>query len=204
MNSALQSSVMLQGFVTGGGLIIAIGAQNAFLLAQGVRRQYHWPIALLCSLSDALLICLGVLGMGVLISESPLLLELARYGGALFLTYYGYRALRSALQPAGLDMASRGAVSLKSALLTTLAVSLLNPHAYLDTVVLLGSIATQYGDSLRNWFGAGAVLASFAWFLTLGLGAPKLAPLFRDPRAWRVLDSLVCLVMWGIALSLVL
>ncbi len=204
MNSALQSSVMLQGFVTGGGLIIAIGAQNAFLLAQGVRRQYHWPIALLCSLSDALLISLGVLGMGVLISESPILLDLARFGGALFLLYYGYRALRSALQPAGMDMASRGAVSLKSALLTTLAVSLLNPHAYLDTVVLLGSIATQYGDSLRYSFGAGAVLASFAWFLTLGLGAPKLAPLFRDPRAWRVLDCLVCMMMWGIALSLVL
>lgn len=204
MNSALQSSVMLQGFVTGGGLIIAIGAQNAFLLAQGVRRQYHWPIALLCSLSDALLICLGVLGMGALISESPMLLELARIFGAFFLFYYGYRALRSALQPAGLDMASRGAGSLKSALLTTLAVSLLNPHAYLDTVVLVGSIATQYGDSLRYWFGAGAVLASFTWFLMLGMGAPKLAPLFRNPRAWRVLDSLVCLMMWGIALSLVL
>jgi L-lysine exporter family protein LysE/ArgO len=204
MNSALQSSVMLQGFVTGGGLIIAIGAQNAFLLAQGVRRQYHWPIALLCSLSDALLICLGVLGMGALISESPMMLELARIVGALFLFYYGYRALRSALQPGGLDMARRGAGSLKSALLTTLAVSLLNPHAYLDTVVLVGSIATQYGDSLRYWFGAGAVLASFAWFLMLGMGAPKLAPLFRDPRAWRLLDSLVCLMMWGIALSLVL
>jgi L-lysine exporter family protein LysE/ArgO len=204
MNSALQSSVMLQGFVTGGGLIIAIGAQNAFLLAQGVRRQYHWPIALLCSLSDALLICLGVLGMGALISESPMMLELARIFGALFLFYYGYRALRSALQPGGLDMARRGAGSLKSALLTTLAVSLLNPHAYLDTVVLVGSIATQYGDSLRYWFGAGAVLASFAWFLMLGMGAPKLAPLFRDPRAWRLLDSLVCLMMWGIALSLVL
>ncbi|ANG64046.1 amino acid transporter [Marinobacterium aestuarii] len=204
MNSALQSSVMLQGFVTGGGLIIAIGAQNAFLLAQGVRRQYHWPIALLCSLSDALLICLGVLGMGALISESPMLLELARIFGAFFLFYYGYRALCSALQPAGLDMASRGAGSLKSALLTTLAVSLLNPHAYLDTVVLVGSIATQYGDSLRYWFGAGAVLASFTWFLMLGMGAPKLAPLFRNPRAWRVLDSLVCLMMWGIALSLVL
>jgi L-lysine exporter family protein LysE/ArgO len=204
MNSALQSSVMLQGFVTGGGLIIAIGAQNAFLLAQGVRRQYHWPIALLCSLSDALLICLGVLGMGALISESPMMLELARIVGALFLFYYGYRALRSALQPGGLDMTRRGAGSLKSALLTTLAVSLLNPHAYLDTVVLVGSIATQYGDSLRYWFGAGAVLASFAWFLMLGMGAPKLAPLFRDPRAWRLLDSLVCLMMWGIALSLVL
>jgi L-lysine exporter family protein LysE/ArgO len=204
MNSALQSSVMLQGFVTGGGLIIAIGAQNAFLLAQGVRRQYHWPIALLCSLSDALLICLGVLGMGALISESPMMLELARIFGALFLFYYGYRALRSALQPGGLDMTRRGAGSLKSALLTTLAVSLLNPHAYLDTVVLVGSIATQYGDSLRYWFGAGAVLASFAWFLMLGMGAPKLAPLFRDPRAWRLLDSLVCLMMWGIALSLVL
>jgi len=204
MNSALQSSVLLQGFVTGGGLIIAIGAQNAFLLAQGVRRQYHWPIALLCSCSDTLLICLGILGMGVLISESPLLLELARMFGALFLFYYGYRALRSALQPAGLEMTGRGAGSLKSALLTTLAVSLLNPHAYLDTVVLLGGVATQYGDSLRYWFGAGAVLASFTWFLILGLGAPKLAPLFRNPRAWRGLDSFVCLMMWGIALSLVL
>ncbi len=204
MNSAIQSTVLLQGFVTGGGLIIAIGAQNAFLLAQGVRRQYHWPIALLCSLSDSVLICLGVLGMGALISESPVLLQLARFGGALFLFYYGYRALRSALNPTGLETQNLGVRSLRSALLTTLAVSLLNPHAYLDTVVLLGSIATQYGESLRYWFGAGAVLSSCVWFLLLGLGAPRLAPVFRNPLAWRVLDSFVCLLMWSIAGSLLI
>jgi L-lysine exporter family protein LysE/ArgO len=204
MNSALNSTVLLQGFVTGGGLIVAIGSQNAFLLAQGVRRQHHWPIKLLCSLSDTLLICLGVLGMGALISESPTLLQLARCGGALFLFCYGFRALRSALQPRGLVAQGLGAMSLKSALLTTLAVSLLNPPAYLDTVVLLGSISTQYGEGLRYWFGAGAILASCLWFLLLGMGAPKLAPLFRNPRAWRVLDSLVCLMMWSIALSLLI
>ncbi|NVK40441.1 MAG: amino acid transporter [Oceanospirillaceae bacterium] len=202
MISALQSTVMLQGFLTGGGLIVAIGAQNAFLLAQGVRRQYHWPVALLCSLSDALLICLGVIGMGALISDSPLLLQVARIGGALFLFYYGLRALRSALKPAGLETSGDAGRSLKSVLLTTLAVSLLNPHAYLDTVVLVGGIATQHGEQLRYWFGAGAVLASFTWFMLLGLGAPRLAPLFRNPRAWRLLDAIICLVMWGIALRL--
>lgn len=204
MISALQSTVMLQGFLTGGGLIVAIGAQNAFLLSQGVRRQYHWPVALLCSLSDALLIGLGVIGMGALISDSPLLLQVARFGGALFLLYYGYRALRSALKPVGLNSDNRGARSLKSALLTTLAVSLLNPHAYLDTVVLVGGIASQHGDQLRYWFGAGAVVASCCWFMLLGFGAPRLAPLFRNPRAWQLLDGIICLVMWGIAVRLLL
>ncbi|GGO82381.1 amino acid transporter [Marinobacterium nitratireducens] len=204
MISALQSTVMLQGFLTGGGLIIAIGAQNAFLLAQGVRRQYHWPVALLCSLSDALLICLGVLGMGALISDSPLLMQIARGGGALFLFCYGYRALRSALKPVGMESGGGGARSLKSALLTTLAVSLLNPHAYLDTVVLVGGIATQHGEQLRYWFGAGAVVASCCWFMLLGFGAPRLAPLLREPRAWRVLDGFICLVMWSIAIGLLI
>jgi len=204
MISVQQSSVMLQGFLTGGGLIVAIGAQNAFLLTQGVRRQYHWPVALLCSLSDALLIGLGVVGMGALISDSPILLQLARFGGALFLFYYGLRALRSALKPVGLGGNGRGARSLKSALLTTLAVSLLNPHVYLDTVVLVGGIATQHGEQLRYWFGAGAVVASFSWFMLLGIGAPRLAPLFRSPHAWRVLDGIICLVMWSIAARLLL
>lgn len=203
MITALQSTILLQGFLTGGGLIVAIGAQNAFVLSQGVRRQYHWPVALLCVLSDTLLISFGVLGMGALISDSPTLLQVARIGGALFLGYYGFRALRSALRPVGLSAGQSGARSLRSALLTALAVSLLNPHVYLDTVVLLGSIATQHGEQLRFWFGAGAVLASFCWFLLLGLGAPRLAPLFASPRAWRVLDGIICLVMWSIAVRLV-
>ncbi len=189
----------LTGLVTGAGLIIAIGAQNAFVLSQGIRREYHWPIAGLCGLIDALLITLGIAGMGVLISDSPLLLTLVTWGGAAFLLWYGANALRSALNAGSLEVQTRGLSSLRGALLTTLALSLLNPHVYLDTVILLGSIGGRYPDEGRYWFGAGAALFSFIWFFSLSLGARWLAPLFQKPLAWRILDGLVCLMMWTLA-----
>ncbi len=189
----------LTGLATGAGLIIAIGAQNAFVLSQGIRREYHWPIAGLCGLIDALLITLGIAGMGVLISDSPLLLTLVTWGGAAFLLWYGANALRSALKTGSLEVQTRGLSSLRGALLTTLALSLLNPHVYLDTVILLGSIGGRYPDEGRYWFGAGAALFSFIWFFSLSLGARWLAPLFQKPLAWRILDGLVCLMMWTLA-----
>ncbi|MEH6651518.1 MAG: LysE/ArgO family amino acid transporter [Motiliproteus sp.] len=192
------------GLATSAGLIMAIGAQNAFVLSQGVRREYHWPIAGVCSLIDTVLILLGVAGMGVLISDSPTVLTLVTWGGALFLFWYGANALRSALKSETLEVQRGGLTSLRSALLTTVALSLLNPHVYLDTVVLLGSIGGRYPDDGRYWFGAGAALFSFVWFFSLSLGARWLAPLFRKPIAWRILDGLVCLMMWTLAGLLVL
>lgn len=195
----------LKGMGIGAGLIIAIGAQNAYVLTQGLRRNNQYLIAALCSLIDALLITIGVAGMGVLITSNPLLLDLAVWGGALFLFVYGFRAFRSALNPAGLMAEQdRGPDTLIKAVLTTLAVSLLNPHIYLDTVVLLGSIGGQYPAETRIWFGLGAVVSSFVWFFSLSLGAQWLAPLFRRPKAWRILDSFIGIVMWVIAISLVI
>ena len=195
---------LLKGLATSAGLIMAIGAQNAFVLSQGLKRQYHWPIAGVCSFFDAVLITLGVMGMGALISQNELWLSVARWGGAAFLLWYGWGALRSALKAQSLKADREGAPSLKKALLTTLAVTLLNPHAYLDTVVLIGSIGGQYPEGERFWFGLGAISFSFIWFFGISLGARWLAPLFQKPVAWRILDAAVCLMMWSIAASLIL
>lgn len=189
----------ITGLATSAGLIIAIGAQNAFVLSQGVRREHHWAIAGLCSFIDALLITLGIAGMGVLIGQSETVLQLITWGGAAFLFWYGAKALRSAFRDEVLDLSESQFSGLRSALLTTLALSLLNPHVYLDTVVLLGSIGGRYPDYDRYWFGAGAVLFSFIWFFSLSLGARWLAPLFRRPVSWRLLDGFVCLMMWTLA-----
>lgn len=195
---------LLKGLGTSAGLIMAIGAQNAFVLSQGLKRQYHWPIAGICGLFDALLITVGVAGVGALVSESENWLMLARWGGALFLAWYGFKSLMSALKSNSLQSSSQELGSLRSAILTTVAITLLNPHVYLDTVVLIGSIGGQYAADDRVWFTVGAISFSFIWFFSISLGARWLAPLFRNPMAWRVLDGSVCLVMWGIALSLIL
>jgi L-lysine exporter family protein LysE/ArgO len=192
-----------KGLMTSAGLIMAIGAQNAFLLTQSLKRQFHWPIALLCILFDAVLITAGVAGLGVLINQSPLLLEIARWGGALFLAWFGYRAARRALDSNALTAADNGVATLRTALLTTAAVTLLNPHAWIDTVVLIGSIGGQYEAELRLWFAIGAITFSAIWFLSLCIGARWLEPLFRRPIAWRVLDGLICVMMWTIAISLI-
>ncbi|SIQ69058.1 L-lysine exporter family protein LysE/ArgO [Marinobacterium stanieri] len=191
-----------KGLATTAGLIMAIGAQNAFVLTQSLRREFHWPIALTCMLFDVILITAGVVGLGVLFNQSPLLLEVARWGGALFLFWFGLQAARRALDSKSLTTGGGNVRSLRSALLTTAAVTLLNPHAYIDTIVLIGGIGGQYEPDLRIWFTTGAISFSVIWFSSLCIGARWLAPLFRKPAAWRVLDGLICLMMWSIAVSL--
>ena len=194
----------IQGAGVGGGLIIAIGAQNAFVLSQGVRRRFPLVIPTICWLCDCVLILAGVCGLGGAVSGNPLWMRLTAWAGAGFLMIYGLRALQTALAGGRLESGSgTPAGSVRAAILTTLAVTLLNPHVYLDTVVLLGSLSGQFAGSGRYAFAAGAIMASFLWFFSLSLGARLLAPIFRRPVAWRVLDSLICLTMWSMAASLV-
>lgn len=197
----------LTGLLTGAGLIIAIGPQNAHVLRLGILRRQVLPTVLVCAGVDTLLIAAGLGGMGLLVQSSPLLLQAAAIGGALFLGWYGIKAARRAFQPQGMTLdaaAARVPQSTRAAVAAALAFSLLNPHVYLDTVVLLGSIGGQQPAALRPWFGLGAVTASFAWFFSLGYGARYLAPWFARPLAWRVLDGSIAAVMWSIAASLIL
>lgn len=197
-------ATFLSGLGTGAGLIIAIGAQNAFVLRQGLLRQHELPVVLVCIGGDILCICAGVAGMGALIRTNEWLLEFFRWGGALFLTVYGISAARRAASGNGsMEISEVGAGSFMKAITSCLAFTFLNPHVYLDTVVLLGSIAAQYGEDLKWAFAAGALTASVLWFTGLGFGARLLLPIFQNPRAWRILDSLIALVMWAIALTLV-
>lgn len=193
----------LQGLGTGAGLIIAIGAQNAFVLNQGLARNHHLVVALICAVSDALLITLGLSGMGIVLAGDPRLALWATWLGAGFLFWYGLRSFRSALRSGSLGAQGRARMGLGATVAATLAVTFLNPHVYLDTVLLLGSIGGRYPEAQRVFFGAGAAAASLAWFLTLGLGARLLLPFFRRPGSWAVLDALVGLTMWGVAASLV-
>ena len=194
----------LKGIGTGGGLIIAIGAQNAFVLSQGVRKNHVLPIVLICCFCDMILIGVGVSGTGRLIAGSSLLTSVATIGGAAFLLFYGLRSFISAFNGGQLETNGSDYRTLKSAVTATLAVTLLNPHLYLDTVVLMGSISSGFPESGRYLFGAGAITASFIWFFSLGFGGGLLAPLFRKPLAWRILDSFVGITMWAIACSLLL
>jgi L-lysine exporter family protein LysE/ArgO len=194
-----------QGFGLGASLIIAIGAQNAFVLQQGLKRLHIFVTALLCTLCDAVLITLGVAGLSALVAQAPLLSAAATWGGAAFLFLYGIRSFQSALRPAALDAEKIGAraPTLRATILTVLAVSLLNPHVYLDTLVLVGSVGAHYPASERAAFALGAMLASFTWFFGLAYGASWLTPLFKRPAAWRILDVLIGAVMWTIAASLI-
>ena len=193
---------LLAGFLAGAALIIAIGAQNSFVLRQGIRQEHVLPIALICAGADALLIAAGIAGLGALIQSLPLLLVVTRYGGAAFLLGYGLVAARRALQPHRLTVDSNEGTSLNAALATCLAFTFLNPHVYLDTVILLGSLANQCGELGRWNFGAGAATASFAWFFGLGYGARLLGPFFSKPDAWRALDSLIAVIMFGLGVTL--
>ena len=192
----------LAGLGSGLALIIAIGAQNAFVLRQGLRREHLLPIVLICACADLTLIAAGIAGLGVMIERYPALLTLARYGGAAFLLIYGLSAARRAWSGETLAVADEGGVSLFTAVSTCLALTFLNPHVYLDTVILLGALANQHGDQGRWQFGAGAVLASLTWFFLLAYGARALRPLFTSPLAWRVLDGSIAIVMWTIAFGL--
>lgn len=194
----------LTGFATGFSLILAIGAQNAFVLRQGLRRAHVFAVCLACAVSDAVLIAAGVAGFAVVAEALPGLVPLMRWGGVAFLLVYGALSFRAALGPAdALVPAQGGTGSLTRALATCLALTWLNPHVYLDTLVLLGSVSAQYGGA-RAAFGLGAVTASFTFFFGLGYGARLLAPVFARPGAWRGLEVLVGVVMWAIALGLAL
>ena len=211
-------SAALVGVGLGASLIIAIGAQNAFVLRRGIRRDDVLAVVAVCVLCDWVLIAFGAAGFGALVNAFPLLTSIAAWGGAAFLLAYGALAFRSALHPGfliaeetvvggvgegGTPPAARRS-TIRTAVAAALAVSLLNPHVYLDTVVLLGSLAAQYEPTLRVWFTAGAMFASLVWFAALGFGARLLAPVFERPIAWRVLDIVVGCIMWWIALGLVL
>lgn len=189
------------GFLLSLSLILAIGAQNAFVLRQGLRRVHVFWVCLTCATCDAILIAAGVAGFGALAQAVPWFEPVMRYGGAAFLLWYGWQNAKSAWKGgAMLDTTGDNAQSLRAAILTVLALTWLNPHVYLDTVVLIGSISSQYPDRLA--FGLGATLASYVFFFSLGYGARLVAPWFASPRAWRVLDGIIALTMWGIAAKL--
>ena len=191
------------GFVAGLSLIVAIGAQNAFVLRQGIRNEHVLPVVILCAVSDLVLIVAGVAGVGALVTAHPQLMTIARYGGAAFLLGYGLLAARRALQPTVMTPGDAGSARLPAVLLTCLTLTFLNPHVYLDTVVLLGTLASQQGDG-RWRFGAGAAAASTVWFFGLGFGARRLAGLFAKPVTWRILDGVIALTMITLSVSLAL
>lgn len=214
---------VLAGIGLGLSLIVAIGAQNLFVLRQGLRRDHVLVVAAICTLSDIALIAVGVSGVGLVLQAAPWLVEAARWAGALFLLGYAALAARRALRPGGealavtavddaADMtapgpAGRGAVLTRSRLLpvvvTCLALTWLNPHVYLDTVFLLGSVASTHGDD-RWWFALGTAIASALWFFSLAYGARYLGRWLAAPRAWRVLDGAIAVIMTGIAAGLIL
>ncbi len=189
-----------QGLALSLGLIVAIGAQNAFVLRQGLRREHVGSVVLFCALADALLIAAGVFGMAQALGERPGLARVLALAGTAFLAMYGARAMHRARHPGGLNASGGGhGLSWQAAVLQAAAFTLLNPHVYLDTVLLVGSMGAQQAQSLRSWFVAGACCASLLWFCALGLGARWLAPWFAQPKAWQILDGLIGLTMWVLA-----
>ncbi|ANB16395.1 LysE/ArgO family amino acid transporter [Dokdonella koreensis] len=195
----------LAGFLASAGLIIAIGSQNAFVLRQGLLQRHVGLVVAVCALGDIALIVCGVAGVGALAREWPTLLQALRFGGAAFLAMYGLMAARRAWR--GCESLAPGAETEKSGhrvLLACLAFTFLNPHVYLDTMILLGSVSVRYPGSTRWAFATGACLASVAWFMTLGYGSRFLLPVFRSIRAWRVLDGFVAIFMLSLSLLLLL
>ncbi|RBA39912.1 MULTISPECIES: LysE/ArgO family amino acid transporter [Acinetobacter] len=194
-------STYFSGFALGLSLILAIGAQNAFVLKQGLLKQHVFWVCLICALSDAFLICLGVFGFASILSQQAWLIQAMKYFGALFLFIYGARSFYNAYNlQSGLIASEQETTTFWQTIVLCLSFSWLNPHVYLDTVVLLGSISAQYADKIS--FASGAVSASFLFFFSLGFGARLLRPVFANPKAWKVLDLLIGCIMWLIALSL--
>lgn len=192
----------LSGLGTGLSLIVAIGAQNAFVLRQGLVRRFVFPVVAICALSDLILIVLGVSGIGLVVQKFPAVLEVFRYAGALFLLCYGISALMRSFKNTGsLQAASDSGQTLKGAVAACLAFTFLNPHVYLDTMILIGSIASSFGE--EKWcFAAGAGSASVLWFTALGYGARLLTPVFKKPAAWKVLDFVIGITMLALAAML--
>lgn len=190
------------GLLIAAGLIMAIGTQNAFVLAQGLRREHHVPVALLCIVCDAILVAAGVFGLANVLAQNPTLLAVARWGGVIFLSWYGLQALRRACSRQSLEhSAAVGRKSLRTVLLSALAVTLLNPHVYLDTVLLIGSLGAQ--QDVPGAYVAGAASASLLWFSSLALGAAWLAPWLARPATWRMLDVMIAVMMFSVAFQLI-
>jgi L-lysine exporter family protein LysE/ArgO len=194
---------LLEGFGLGASLIIAIGAQNAFVLRQGLKREHVFLSAAFCSLADLVLITAGVFGLGALVRGQTWFLTLMTWGGAAFLGWYGMKAARRAWKPGTLEAGDQAPLSLIAVVATLAAFTFLNPHVYLDTVLLLGGLGAKHPAGEQPWFVLGASLASVTWFFGLAYGARLLAPLFRKAVTWRVLDGLIAAVMFLLAGGLV-
>ena len=198
------SSAFTTGFLLMATLIVAIGAQNAFVLRQGIRKEHVAAIVAFCALADLILMSAGVAGLAGVLGRSPVLVALLTAGGSVFLVWYGVQALRRASQPQSLRAATGDeSLTLRGAITQAAGFTLLNPHVYLDTVLLMGSIGTRQPPDMRVWFVGGAACASGVWFTTLGYGARLLAPIFARPRAWQVLDTAVGLTMLALAVLLI-
>jgi L-lysine exporter family protein LysE/ArgO len=195
---------LVAGLLTGLSLIVAIGAQNAYVLRQGLARAQVTPIVVVCAASDVALIVAGVAGLGALIARRPALLAVITWCGAAFLLCYAVLAARRAFRPTGLSDVGTAISALPAAVATALALTWLNPHVYLDTVLLLGTLATARGAVGQWWFAAGAALASIAWFAALGYGSRMLRGFFTSPRSWRILDLAIAAVMLALAVGLAL
>lgn len=195
----------LKGLFLSGSMIIAIGAQNAYVLRVGLKRIHVLPVVITCAVCDATLICLGIAGAGALLTRSPGLLSIVSALGAAYLAWFGYGALKRAYKgTSGLQASDTTAQTLPRVLLATATFTLLNPHVYLDTLVTLGGIGARESGLARQAFAGGAIAASITWFTSLGFGARFLEPLFRKPVAWRILDAVIAVVMFAIAASLVI
>jgi len=199
-------SSIIEGFAMGAGLIIAIGAQNAFVLKQGIKGEHRSAIAWICALSDALLIICGIAGMGYVFSSHPAISKTVSIAGAAYLAWFAFRCFRSAVKGESMDLNSGtpASLSLKKTVITTLALTYLNPHVYLDTVVMLGGFGAARSTEIRPFFALGAVSASFSWFFALAYSGKLLAPLFKKQAAWRILDTVIGFVMVYITVKLVL
>lgn len=193
----------MAGYVLAISLIMAIGAQNAFILRQGLKRKHVFILCLICALADTLLISAGVAGLGTLIQQVQVLLNLVTAGGVVFLLVYGVLAFRRALHPDALNAGAGPALPLQQAVAACLAFTFLNPHVYLDTVVLLGGLSAVCEGPDRLAYAVGACAGSFTWFFSLGYGARLLAPVFARPKSWQMFDILIGLVMWVLAAKLV-
>jgi L-lysine exporter family protein LysE/ArgO len=197
-------SIALEGFAISLGLIVAIGAQNAFVLRQGLIRSHIFVVCCICSISDATLIAAGVLGVGAWLAEYEQGAFWISMAAIAFLVVYGILRVKSALEPQAMSISESGEQNLSTVVFTTLAFTWLNPHVYLDTLVLLGSASSRYDGPEREFFGIGAALASFIFFFSLGYGARLLSPLMENPKAWRYIDGGIAIVMFTIAFSIAL
>jgi L-lysine exporter family protein LysE/ArgO len=193
---------LVAGLLTGLSLIVAIGAQNAFVLRQGLIRQFVGPVVAICAVSDLVLIAAGVAGIGAIVEHAPTALTVVRWFGVAFLTAYGLRSLWRARHAVALAPSGEEEPRIRGAVIQATALTWLNPHVYLDTVLLLGSIAAHHGPSGKWWFGLGAGIGSILWFSGLGYGARLLSPVLTRERAWQSLDVLIGLTMLAIAWSL--